>query len=89
MKFHYCYHTIASHGMNYSTFIDLLSKISETRMESDSSNLGPQHKDFDLKQVIFVINMILKSSSDDLLILDKDKAVSLLTTLDEYISILT
>ena len=80
---------LASHGMNYTTFIDLLCLISHTRMKSDSGEFGPRHKNFDLKQVVFVLNMVLKQSIDDLLILDKDKAVTLLSILKEYISCLT
>ena len=80
---------LASHGMNYTTFLDLLDLISHKRMKSDSEIFGPYHKLFDLKQVVFVLETILKQSSDDLLNLEIDRIVTLSKTLKEYISSLT
>ena len=81
---------LASHGMNYSTFIDLLILISDARLNDGHDDIvahfGPKHIDFDLKQVHSVVSIILASSSDDLTSLDKSKAVELSTSLKEYIS---
>ena len=76
---------LASHGMSYSTFIDLLNLISESRMKGDLvENFGPKHIEFDLNQIHSVLKIILKSSVDDLINSDQIRADGLCNKIEEY-----
>ena len=66
---------LASHGMNYSTFVDLLGVVSANRIEVSAASFdhwtyGPRHVQYDLEKVGSVLKSILKSGQEDLL--DKD-----------------
>ena len=67
---------LASHGMNYSTFIDLLQVILTNRVKSQT-NLGPNHLKYDLSKVINVLEN-LANVTDDLLHSDMEKIKVLL-----------
>ena len=76
---------LASHGMSYSTFIDLLNLISESRMKGDQvENFGPKHIEFDLNQIHSVLQIILKSSVNDLIHSDQIRADGLCNKIEEY-----
>ena len=67
---------LASHGMNYSTFIDLLQVILTNRVKSQT-NLGPNHLKYDLNKVINVLEN-MTNVTDDLLHSDMEKIKVLL-----------
>ena len=67
---------LASHGMNYSTFIDLLQVILTNRVKSQT-NLGPNHLKYDLSKVINVLENVT-NVTDDLLHSDMEKIKVLL-----------
>ena len=67
---------LASHGMNYSTFIDLLQVILTNRVKSQT-NLGPNHLKYDLSKVINVLENVA-NVTDDLLHSDMEKIKVLL-----------
>jgi len=71
---------LASHGMNYTTFIDLLQVIMMNRVKSQSQKndcLGPNHLHYDLSMVQKVLENVI-DVTDDLLHSDMEKIKILL-----------
>ena len=73
---------LASHGMNYTMFIDLLSCVYRHRVSNvgkfDGWTYGETHIKFDLSEIHSVVKEMIKSSSHDLLKSDMSKAVKLI-----------
>ena len=65
---------LASHGMNFTTFIQLLDLISSKRMKIHSDKFVK----FDLEQIKKVTNSILDSVSEDLLQSDHEKILEII-----------
>ena len=75
---------LASHGMNISTFLDLLGLIYSRRARNLGSyehfTLGPNHVEYDLIKVKQMLSLIMSSAKDDLMFCD---VVKLRNILDE------
>lgn len=71
-----------SYGMNYSTFLDLLTLITQKRLKNrasfDNWTYGANHIVYDLSEAQRVIEKVIHSSCDDLLPEDLKKAEALL-----------